>query len=197
MAKGSFDYVAGLKLPMFRWRMGKSCFRVHRTVHDPLWFGPDKTVAVSGRFNAPGYEYGVCYFGMSVDVAFAETLLRNPASRFLSRADLAERSISTGHLTREIHLAQLHGPGLSRLRITAETVHGSHDACRDLALELWKHSEGIDGIAYHSRFDDNELCIALFDRAGDGITIDNTEGLMDDARQLGRILDKYDVGLDP
>jgi len=155
------------------------------------------TAPVSGRFNAPGYEYGVCYFGLSLDVAFAETLLRNPSSRLLGGSDLAVRSISTGHLTRGLQLVQLHGPGLNRLEITAETVHGPHDICRRLALELWRHPKQVDGIAYRSRFDDDELCVALFDRAIDAIAIDATEGLLDDMRRLGRILDKYDVGLDP
>lgn len=197
MANGSFDYVGGLKLSIVKRRIGRACFRIHRTIHDPLWFGPDKTAPVRGRFNAPGYEYGVCYFGLSLDVAFAETLLRNPANRLLSRGDLTVRSISTGHLTREIHLVQAYGPGLSKLRITAGVIHGPHDMCRNLAFELWKHSEQVDGIAYHSRFDDNELCIALFDRAKDAVIIDSTGGLVDDARQLGRILNKYHVGLDP
>ena len=197
MSADLFGYVAGLKLPVVRSRAGQPCFRIHRTIHNPLWFGPDKMAPVSGRFNGPSYEYGVCYFGRSVDVAFAETLLRNPAYRLLSRVDLDERSISTAHLTRDIRLVKLYGPGLSRLRITAETVHGPHDTCRKLALELWRHDESVDGIAYHSRFDDDELCVALFDRARDGVAIDRTEGLMDDDRRLGRILDKYDVGLDP
>ncbi len=193
----SFDYIAGLTLPLIKRPKGSPCFRIHRSIHDPLWFGPDVTAPVSGRFNAPGYEYGVCYFGLSLDVAFAETLLRNPSSRLLGGSDLAVRSISTGHLTRGVQLAQLHGPGLNRLEITAETVHGPHDICRRLALELWRHPKQVDGIAYRSRFDDDELCVALFDRASDAIAIDATEGLLDDMRRLGRILDKYDVGLDP
>jgi hypothetical protein len=115
----------------------------------------------------------------------------------LSRSDLAVRSVSTGHLTREIRLVQLHGPGLGRLSITAATVHGPHDICRSLAFELWKHPKQIDGIAYRSRFDNDEICIALFDRASDAVVIDSTERLVDDEARLGRILDKYGVGLDP
>ena len=197
MAGESFDYIAGLKLPLIRRRKGEVCFRIHRTVHPPLWFGPDTTRPVRGRFNAAGYEYGICYLGMSFDVAFAETLLRNPACRLLSRSDLVERSVSIGHLTRAVNLVQLHGPGLTRLRITASMVHGPYDVCRSLALELWKHPKQIDGIAYRSRFDNDEICVALFDRAGDAVVIGSTEGLVDDEVRLGDILDKYDVGLDP
>ncbi|HVZ38229.1 MAG TPA: RES family NAD+ phosphorylase [Candidatus Kapabacteria bacterium] len=193
----AFNYIARLGLPVVKRGKGEVCFRIHRTVHDPLWFGPDTTIPVSGRFNAPDCEYGVCYFGTSFDVAFAETLLRNPANRLLSSIDLAKRSVSTGHLIRQIRLVQLHGAGLNRLRISAETVHGAHDVCRQLALALWEHPQKLDGIAYRSRFDNDELCFALFDRAGDAVAIDTTEGLMDDAHRLARTLDKYDVGLDP
>ena len=197
MAKRSIDDIATSELLLVKRRKGEPCFRIHRSIHEPLWFGPDRKAPASGRFSAPGHEYGVCYFGMSFDVAFAETLLRNPASRLLSRADLAERSISSGHLAREIQLAQLHGAGLTRLGITAGMVHGPHDACRSLALALWKHPARVDGIAYRSRFDNDEICIALFDRARGAVMIDITEGLAEDEMRLGRMLDKYDVGLDP
>ncbi len=192
-----FDYIAGLSLPLETLRKGKACVRIHRTTQGAAWFGPDTTRPVSGRFNAPGYEYGICYLGASFDAAFVETLLRNPASRLLSRVDLAMRSVSVGHLTRSVRLARLHGAGLNRLRISDETVHGPHDVCRELALALWSHPLNVDGIAYRSRFDNDELCIALFDRASDAIIIDTTEGLMNDARRLAKTLDKYDVGLDP
>ena len=193
----SFDHIIGLDLPLVTLPAGEVCFRIHRTSYAPLWFGPDKTIPIRGRFNAPGYEYGVCYFGMSFDVAFAETLLRNPRSRILSEDDLAERSVSAGHLTRQLHVARLHGPGLARLGISAETAHGAHPVCRRLALAIWRHPRNVDGIAYRSRFDNDELCFVLFDRAGDAIVIDHTRCLLDDDRELGRILDKYDVGLDP
>jgi hypothetical protein len=111
--------------------------------------------------------------------------------------DLAVRSVSIGHLTRRVRLAQLHGPGLARIGVSAETVHGPHPVCRQLALEIWNDPKQVDGIAYRSRFDNDELCIALFDRASDAVVIDSTEGLLDDAHRLGTLLDRYDVGLDP
>lgn len=192
-----FDYIAGLRLPLETLRKGRTCVRIHRTAHGAIWFGPDTTRPVGGRFNAPGYEYGICYLGASFDAAFAETLLRTPANRLLAGADLAARTVSTGHLVRPVRLARLHGAGLNRLRISAETVHGPHDVCRRIAFALWSHPLHVDGIAYRSRFDNDELCIALFDRASDAIVIDTTEGLMDDARRLAATLNKYDVGLDP
>lgn len=193
----SFDHIAGLDLPLVKYPRGSACFRIHRTAHDPLWFGPDRAAPVSGRFNAPAYEYGACYFGLSFDVAFAETLLRNPGHRLLSRADLAVRSVSAGHLTRPIRLVQLHGAGLGRLRISVETAHAPHRVCRTLALAIWRHPQQADGLVYRSRFDNDELCFVLFDRAADAVAIDGTRGLPDDPRELGRILDKYDVGYEP
>ncbi|MDB5036312.1 MAG: hypothetical protein JWQ98_3553 [Chlorobi bacterium] len=193
----SFHHIAGRDLLIESIPIGKTLFRVHRAIHAPLWFGPDMSAPVSGRFNAPNYEYGVCYLGTSFAAAFAETLLRNPTNRLLSMVDLVERSISAGHCTRGIRLARLHGAGLKRLSISAGTVHGSHPPCRRLALALHQHPQQIDGIAYRSYFDNDEICVALFDRAAGAITIGTTEGLMDDRRRLGNILDKYDVRLAP
>jgi hypothetical protein len=190
----SFDHVAALDLPIVKHRRGTLCFRIHRTSHAPLRFG---TTADAGRFSAPAGQYRTCYFGLSIEAAFSETLLRNPTNRLLATTDLAARSISTGHLTRQVRLAQVHGAGLKRLGISTATVHGSYPACRQLALALWNHTLKIDGIEYRSRFDNDELCIALFDRASDAVVIDYTEGVMDDPHRLGELLDKYDVGLEP
>ena len=46
-----FDYIAGLDLPLVELPKGSPCFRIHRTTHDPLWFGPDTEAPVAGRFN--------------------------------------------------------------------------------------------------------------------------------------------------
>jgi hypothetical protein len=132
---------------------------------------------------------------MSPDGAFVETLLRNPENRLLELVDIDARSISTGRMTRELRLVQLHGSGLGRLHITVEVAHGAHPPCRALALELWKHRAAVDGIAYRSRFDNDELCIALFDRASDAVTITGTVGLRADARWFQAVIDKYDVGV--
>lgn len=189
-----FAYVAGLALPLEKRRAGETCVRIHRSIHDPRWFNRD---AAGYRFNAPNGVFGVCYLGLSFEVALAETLPRNPESRLLAREDLAVRSVSTGRLARAITLVQLHGPGLARLRITAELLHGPHEACRQLALELWGHRRLVDGIAYRSRFDNDEICVALFDRAADALAFHSTEELLADERRLGRTLDRYRVGLDP
>ncbi len=194
---GGFGYVEALDLPIETLRKGVRWYRVHRTVHEPLWFGSNPGTSVSGRFNAPKGEYGVCYFGDSLETAFSECLLRNPRHRILAAHDLQERSVSVGRLVKRLRLVALHGVGLGRLHITAETVHGPHETCRQLALALWNHTAMIDGISYRSRFDNDRLCYALFDRAAAAVQLDRTDGLMSDPARLGGILDAYGVGLDP
>ena len=193
----SFEHIAILSISTVLRSEGERWHRIHRSAFEPLWFGPGPEQLPSGRFDAPAHEYRACYFGLSPEAAFAETLLRNPSNRILSRIDLEARSISAILLTREVLLAQLHGTGLRRLGLSTDTVHGSYARCRDLALALWSHRRGVDGIEYRSRFDNDENCFVLFDRARDAVEIETTEGLMDDQHLLGRLLDAYDVGFAP
>lgn len=53
-----------------------------------------------------------------------------------------------------------------------------------------------DGIAYHARHDDTELCYALFDRSGDAITMEAHEIDLDQD-WFWQIADRYRVGLAP
>jgi hypothetical protein len=90
----------------------------------------------------------------------------------------------------------MHGSNLARLGVTAEMASGSDYAGSQLwSRALWEHSDQPDGILYRSRHDDSALCVALYDRAKDGLAIVQDRSLAEDARELARLLRRYDVGL--
>lgn len=172
-------------------------WRVHPRGRDALWFGPDPSRPPAGRFDAPAHEYGLCYFGDSLEVSVAETLIRGLGPiRAIARARLQERSASRVVLREPLRMAQLEGPGLVRLGASASLVHAHpYDECQRLALELWRHAEGVDGIQYRSRWDNSRLCWAVFDRARPKLGEPGGTLWLGDPHVVLPVLDHYDIGV--
>lgn len=172
-------------------------WRVHDSRWDPIWFGPAPGTEPYGRFDAGAGEFRVCYVGLSPAAAFAETFLRNPGRRVMDRTLLGSRAITVLTNRRPLSLVRLYGPGLARLGATAEVAHGpAYGLARAWSLALWTHPARPDGILYHSRHDDDELCAALFDRASDAIGHVRSERLLSSPILRG-LLARYLVRLDP
>ena len=172
-------------------------WRVHDDRRDPIWFGPAAGAGPYGRFDAASGEFRVCYVGLSPAAAFAETFLRNPGRRVLDRTLLGSRAITTLTNRRALSLVRLYGPGLARIGATAEATHGpAYELARAWSLALCTHPARPDGILYHSRHDDDELCAALFDRASDAIGHGSSERLLSSPLLRG-LLTRYRVSLDP
>jgi hypothetical protein len=175
---------------------GGQLWRIHRSDRDAAWFGPSPGGAPCNRFDAPGGEYRVCYLGDSPEVAFAETLIRQTHTRMVLRSQLDERSASRISLLRNLKLARFHGPGLVRLGVDAEVAHcHPYERCQALALDLWKHGDAVDGIEYRSRWDNDRLCVALFDRAGDALDAPDHTLSLGEPGLLVPILRLYEIGL--
>ena len=174
---------------------GSQLWRIHGSARGAVWFGPAGGDPCN-RFDAPGGEYRICYLGDSPEVAFAETLVRQPHTRMVTRAQLDERSASRVPVVRDVKLARFHGPGLVRLGIGAEVAHGHpYGRCQSLALALWDHGDAVDGIEYRSRWDNDRLCVALFDRARGALDAPDHTIRLGDPALLMPILRLYDVGL--
>jgi hypothetical protein len=153
-----------------------------------------------GRWDAPDDSYGVCYLAEGGHTAFAETLLRELDRDEVSEADdLAPRSLARLRTSRTLVLAHMHGPGLRRMKATAAVIQGSYDATWAWSLALHSHPEGVDGIVYRARHDDDDLAIALFDRASSGIEVLGSTPLLDLSLSvdLGAWLDRYGIALTP
>ena len=141
-------------------------WRVHRTEHGPLWFGPAPGNPPVGRFDAPSGEYGTCYFGAALGVAILETLVRGLKIPIIPRAALEERAVSAVSIAEPLRVVQLEGKGLPGFGISAHEISGPDlIECRDLARAIHRELSDVDGIQYRSRWDTSELCWAVFDRA--------------------------------
>jgi RES domain len=51
--------------------------RIHAQARNALWFGPARGQTPIHRFDDTAGRFRVCYFGTTLEVCFAETLLRN------------------------------------------------------------------------------------------------------------------------
>jgi hypothetical protein len=147
-------------------------WRVHRLEHDPLWFGPGAGKPPSGRFDAPGGEYGTCYFGAEPGVTILETLVRGLKVPIIPRAALEERGATAVAIAEPLRMLQLEGKGLSSFGLSAHEVSGPDLAdCQDLARRVHAKLLDVDGIQYRSRWDTSQLCWAVFDRARDRLGV--------------------------
>ena len=143
-------------------------WRVHSLQHGPVWFGPAQGPPPSGRFDAPGGEYRVCYFAATLGVAILETLVRGLKVPIIPRTALAARNASSLALAEPLRVLRLEGKGLSSFGISAHEVTSDDPSdCRDLARRVHETFGDVDGIQYRSRWDNSELCWAVFDRARD------------------------------
>jgi hypothetical protein len=65
----------------------------------------------------------------------------------------------------EIRLADLTGARLRTLGADARLTTGNYEVTHVWGLPFWEHPDQVDGLVWHSRFDDERLAIGLFDRA--------------------------------
>jgi len=152
-------------------------WRVHPRDFDALWFGR----VGKYRFDAPGGEYGVCYFGGSLGAAILETVVGGRRVPTIPRAELDSRAASSIAPSVPLSLLQLEGAGLPSFGLSAHEVTGpDYAGCRDLTLRAWLQHPELDGIQYRSRWD-NTLCWAIFDRAAEKLKVLGTQWLGDPA----------------
>lgn len=178
-------------LPIVELSAGTPLARIHGLGRDPRFFGR----AGQARFDAPDGRYGVCYCGLDDAAAFVETILRDQDLGGLALADLARRAIADGVITRPVRLVAFGGTGLRRLRATAGTVHATYRVTQAWSHALWSHRDRPDGIRYRSRFDDDQHCVALFDRAAAAVRFTASAPLPDVPLRLGALLDRYGLAL--
>jgi hypothetical protein len=177
---------------------GTRIFRIHHQDNGPVWFGPKPGMPPSGRFDAPAGEFRVLYAALGMDGAFVETILHRPVQRIVKRAYVHQRSCSTLILHREIQVAALHGSGLlfhgAPPAISAGLDYG---ISRSFALAFYNQHPSIDGIAYRSSHNDDELCLALFDRVGaDAFEIFETERLEDMPAKVDDMMGRHGAVFD-
>jgi hypothetical protein len=186
--------LAGRRPSIARLRTGTIIHRFYSSKHDPIFF--DRGLA--GRLNAPDGTYGVLYAAQKPAGAFAETFLRNPGSPQLPLDLLNQKAYVRLKVSGMLTLLQLAGPGLARVGATAEITHSGlpYDVPQSWSAAIHALAQNFDGIAYHARHDDQEVCYALFDRAADRVTEESRTVDLDD-NWFWKIAGTYNVGLAP
>ena len=183
---------ASRELPVDTIPAGACLARVHHGGFDPLHFGSTEY----SRFDDQRGIFGICYLAENLEGAFAETFVRGASDGGILQSYVQERSCSEIQVTDPLRLASLHGPGLARVGATSAVSSGSYDVARIWSRAIHDHPAALDGIAYRSKHDDDEICIALFDRARGGVALAGVpEPMMSNRLRLAELFDLYGLGL--
>jgi hypothetical protein len=169
-------------------------FRIHQTVNDPVFFGR----TTNYRFDAPAKEFGVLYVGRTERGAFIETLGQDTGVRLLDWAELAKRSLSTLRANRPLRVVDLTGRGLPRLGADARLHACEHHVAQSWSRAIHAHPEQPDGILYRARHDPDQICVAIYGRAANAVTVASHLGSLDDSNLsalVSSLLDYYDFGI--
>lgn len=161
---------------------------------DPLGFG-----MVGSRFSDPRVPmgYGVYYVGISFEVAFLETIVRdrrngNPGQLLLSEADLETTAHVGVTLAQPLDLLDLRGGNPLALGIPSDAVRASRHGPGQ-AVSLAAYVAGLDGIRYPSRLNNDEN-LAIYDRAIPKLSTGPRRRLID-CPELAPLLRQYRIAL--
>jgi hypothetical protein len=156
-----------------------------------VFFGPGAGSPPTFRFDSLGGAFGVLYMGLGMAGALVETLLRNPARKMVDYSDIAARDLTLIHSGRDLELVKLHGTGLQQVGCDNAISTGPYGPCGAWADALWVHASKPDGIAYQSRHDPGEICVALFERPDLALVPDPPINLLDMLPTLANLLSSY------
>jgi hypothetical protein len=184
------------KLIIEEFPTGTQLYRFHPAAYEATYFDTSQNPHGS-RFNAPDGKYGVMYTAISLRGAFAETFLRTVGSTALSEAFVKSKACASYTLTHSLRAVRLRGYGLAPIGATASvcTCPPPYVIPQAWSAALRDHPDRPDAILYGSRHDDDQLCLAVFDRAADamGTPIDMPDLLGED--WFYELMDLYGVGL--
>ncbi len=87
---------------------------------------------------------------------------------------------------------------MAKIGATAEVAHDGlpYDTPQSWSTAIADHPIRVDGVAYHARHDDTELCCAIFDRARASITVESPIKDLDQD-WFWRLAQRYGVGMAP
>ena len=134
---------------------------------------------------------------MNLAGALAETILRNPQRRMVAASEIAARAATGLVCRRVLRVVTQHGPGLQMVGTNNAISTGPYNPCGLWSDALWDHANQPDGIAYRSRHDSSEICLALFERPGLELEVLQTRALAAMPREIGAMLDRYGKSLIP
>jgi hypothetical protein len=158
-----------IALPTVRLAASK-LYRISRFASGEPYFGRSG----ANRFDDPSttkkHRFGTCYFGLSLTVAVAESVLHDEMPNRRGEFEIAAQEFEDRYLVRftggDLVLVNLTGAALKRL-----AGDGSMSTVMPYALpQRWsraihRHPQAVDGIVYMSRHVNDERAVVLFDRA--------------------------------
>ena len=171
--------------------------RIHRSTFSPVFFGPGKGISPTNRFDSASSRFGILYVGMTLNGALAETILRNPQRLMVAASEITSRAATELSSPRDLHIVRMHGTGLQALGTDNAISTGPYEPCGQWIDVLWDHPDKPDGLAYQSRHDPGEICIALFERPDLTITIHGTKLLTGMLKDIAGLLDGYGKSISP
>jgi len=190
-------WLGGQTLPIDVFPAGTALHRIYRTGLDPVFFGPGPDAPPTGRFDSATGRFGVLYVGLSLKAALAETLLRNPQRLMVSMSEIRQRSATILTCSRPLRVVRMHGTGLQGLGTDNAISTGPYEPCGLWADALWDHGDRADGIAYQSRHDSGEICLALFERPDVTFRPGASSALSAMLGEVANLLDGYGKSLAP
>lgn len=191
------SWLQATALPLDVIPAGQVLHRIHRQALAPIFFGPGASAQPIYRFDSAGSRFGVLYVGLRRAGALVETLLRNPQRLMVAAADITERAATELTCNRALRVVRLYGSGLQTLGTDNAISTGPYEPCGLWSDALWDHPEQPDGIAYQSRHDSSELCLALFERNDMQLLVGRTKPLPSILKEIAALLDRYGKSLSP
>lgn len=154
---------------------GTTLYRIHSKAYDADAFNPVPSHPFfgGGRFDSTSDDkYSYLYAGDSLEVAVAETLLRDypfdalDRKRILPRAKYKDRRISALEVVNDLEVVSLtDGAGLAAVRQSSFLVNCGPDfyaQTRHWGHWIRSHSPTAQGYVWHSRFEPSRLSYVLF-----------------------------------
>lgn len=178
-------------LPVHQVPSATPLYRIHRLTHGPVFFGPGPGNPPTYRFDSTAGVFSVLYVGLGFAGAVVETVLRNPARKVVSYHEIADRASTVLRSGRDLKLVRLHGTGLQQVGCDNSVSTGPYGPCGAWADALWDHPSAPDGIAYQSRHDPGEVCLALFERPSLGLTHGPPVPLLEQLPTVAPLLSGY------
>ncbi|NJK57286.1 MAG: RES family NAD+ phosphorylase [Pleurocapsa sp. SU_5_0] len=149
-----------------------------------------------GRFDSSQASYGILYTAQNERGAFIETMGRTLGITTVSQTALQQRNLFKITSDRPLVIVDVWGVNLTKLGVDARISSGSYHISRAWAEAIFNHPQRVDGICYHSRHDDTEICCGLFDRTANVLKEVNLGNLIEqNPKLLAGILRHYNYSL--
>lgn len=144
-------------------------YRVSRHASGEPYFGRSAANRFDDPSRAKTRRFGTCYFGLTLEVAIAETVLHDEMpvrGSFLVAAQELEGRHCVRFAGSQLTLVDLTGTALKSLIGSGEiSTTAPYDRPQRWSRALHRHPQAVDGLVYMSRHVNSQRAVIVFDRA--------------------------------